>query len=51
MLSSAATLTPPKGRSYYFTGGKNPLRPQVTRREPLGRTIEAGGSRKRGMVP
>jgi len=41
MLSSRATLTPPQGRSYYFTGGKEPLRPQL---------IEGGGSRKRGMV-
>jgi hypothetical protein len=31
-------LTPLQGRSYYFTGGKKPLRQQV---------IEAGGSRKR----
>ena len=31
-------------------GGKVPLRRDLTRREPLGRTIERGGSSKLGIL-
>ena len=39
-----------RGSAYKPTGGKVPLRRDVTRREPLGRAIERGGSSKLGMA-